>query len=82
MTPRPKRWQSKPSKPQQMPGKGGFRSLPIAEYEAIYGSVGEFQRVDGGIVEFVLEGNHARFIRVMKDGKQFNILRWPKEQGT
>lgn len=61
----------------------GFRTLPILEYEAIYGSVGEFQHVEGGIVEFVLESpGRARFIRVMKDGKPYNILRWPDSAGA
>lgn len=77
MTPRPPRrrgpdFQSVHRNNEQL----GFRTLPIAEYEAHYGSVGKFQHVDGGIVEFVIERpGHARFLRVMKDGKPYNALR-------
>lgn len=54
----------------------GFRTLPIAEYEAQHGSVGQFQHVEGGIVEFVIERpGYVRFLRVTKDGKPYNALR-------
>ena len=42
--------------------KPGLKQLPLSAHEALYGRVNEYQRVEGGTVEFVIEGNgHADF---------------------
>jgi hypothetical protein len=51
----------------------GLRQLPLVEYEALYGRVNQFQRVEGGTVEFVIEGNGScRFLRVLEAGERYN----------
>lgn len=51
----------------------GLRQLPLVEYEALYGRVNEYQQVEGGTVEFVIEGNGSfRFLRVQQADKRYN----------
>jgi hypothetical protein len=77
MTRRAKRW-GRGLPPNRIgSSETSFRTLPIRNYEARYGPVGEFQHVEGGTVEFVLErGGQVRFICVKKDSKLYNALRW------
>ena len=51
----------------------GLRRVPLEEYERLTGKrVDEFQRVENGNVEFVVEGNGSiRFLRVVESDARY-----------